>query len=878
MMCAMGPRPSLTIAFVLALLVAAPSAGAATYSPTFALHPQFTSAGVGADGSIMAILEEEGENTTTTHSTVSRYFADGRPDRSFKPARSSWANAEAATAVDAKGRILRSSRSPEGGIERLSPDGSVELAFASPGRDPSAGGKPGPEFQVEAILPLAAGRVAVAGLTFPRGIRLTDGSVGESTCCELGVAVYDESGALDPSFGTGGTLRLDEEAGVEGEGLVGLTSGADGSLLVAVDGKSWSWHGSVPVVGEGSRVVALGPRGVLDPSFATGGVFSSPDRIAAVAGTPDGGLLLAGTTWGRDLLGSPHALTGDVYLERLTPRGVPDPAFGEGQGRTTVDLGGIDGAHALLLRPDGSTLVGGGVTAASARCVVYEGQFCTETPALAAFTANGRPDPRFGEDGVLRLASLGWEFAEFARTVPVEPLGVLFLRELPDGGVLAGGATERGAFLAEVAGDGRLARGFGDGGIVTVAHPRRSSTELVSLSVGRDGGIVASGRTDAGAANWGGGVFSFRPDGSVDRGFGAGQGYATLPEPPGTSEPLGIPVELPAAVSVDPRGRALVLGGDFVSHSQTITRLDPDGRPDRRFGIDGIARLPRYASAKVGHRGARRRLNLLPRLVTALPGGGALVYARAGADHEMVGPALIRLTSRGRLDRSFGHGGVAVPTGLAGGSALVALPGGKILLGGWVRSPCGEVSAAPTAALMRLQPDGSPDSSFGHRGLTTVPSCAWGRSVASMAVGPDGGIVVAAGLWRRWVKSRPGWSALHEAPAIERFSARGRLDGGFGHRAIRTAPPQRIGAGAGPRAEVVTAWRGSYLVSERGSPEALVYGADGRFERRLVPARGRGAVRGTLGVVVVDGKPVAVATTKGKATLTVRPLASAAEP
>jgi hypothetical protein len=124
------------------------------------------------------------------------------------------------------------------------------------------------------------------------------------------------------------------------------------------------------MAGSGSRVVALNLKGALDPRFAGDGVYGSPDPIAAVEGMPDGALLLAGTRWGAALSRGGQADHSDAYLERLTPLGVPDPAYGERRGRTTIDFGGVDVAHALLLRPDGSALVGGGATSLSPRCLL----------------------------------------------------------------------------------------------------------------------------------------------------------------------------------------------------------------------------------------------------------------------------------------------------------------------------------------------------------------------------------------------------------------------------------------------------------------------------------------------------------------------------
>jgi uncharacterized delta-60 repeat protein len=852
----------LTVALILALLVVVPNAGAAPYPPSFALHPAFTSASIGTDGSILVNLEEEYEKSSTRHSTTSRYLANGQRDRSFKPERS-W-GAGFVEAVDSKGRILRPSAG--GGIERLNPDGSVEASFGRPG----AAGE-SVEFVIEAILPLTSGRIAIAGRVLGRS--------RESSGYEIGVALYDESGRPDPDFGTAGIVRLTEEVGIEGDEFVGLASGPSEDLLVAIDQKAWK-RGRPSINGSGSRIVALNLNGKLEPSFAAGGVFSSPDPLAAVEGMPDGAILLAGTRWGAVLRGSRQARDSAVYLERLTPYGLPDTAFGEHRGRTTVDLGGSDVAHALLLRPDGSALIGGETTSSSPRCIIYEGSLCTETPALAGFTASGDLNRHFGQEGILRLGSLAYEFAEFHRALPVEPLGVLFLRELPGGRVLAGGGTEVDAFLAAIRDDGRLEHDFGDRGTVTWTNPRKSTTELGSMAIDRRGRIVVSGQTNAGGRADGesGAVFRFRAHGAVDRSFAGGQGYLEVQEP---VTPSG-PPQPPAGISLDAHSRALVLGSSFQSGQSTVTRIGIDGRPDRSFGIDGIAPLPRYASVDVGRRKVQLRLNLGVRLAIALPGGGSLVYARAGYDHgARLYPALIRLTSRGKLDRSFGHRGVRVIAGGAGGnfeaSVMVVLSGGKTLLGGAIRSPGRSGYSARTAALVQLRSDGSLDPSFGHGGVAATPSQRWGRVLTSLALDPGGEIIAVGGTRTKWRKDGPHRLVGEILPVIDRFSARGRLDRGFCRRVIRTP--------SGPRktslstAEQVILWRNHLLVSGQGVSGAFVYSPNGRFERRLIPAGQHRPTAGhSLGMAVQDGKPVVVTTAKDRRSLSVQRLSRPARP
>jgi uncharacterized delta-60 repeat protein len=844
----MKRRLHLAGACFVVLAILAPTATAAPYPASLSLDPQFTSASVGADGSILVNLEEEEANSSLRDSTRERYLADGRRDRSFRPRGAG--ESEAIEAVDSKGRTLRPAA--RGGIERIDPDGTVEAAFVPPARD-SPGWEPAGGFPIEAILPLPSGRVAVAG----RVVR----EEAEQGRYEVLVAVYDESGRLDPDFGTEGIVELGTDTGVEGEQVVGLTPGPGEDLLVSVDDMA-GFRGEAPSVARsGSRVAALDPKGALDPSFGTGGAFSTPDRIAAVAGGPGGGLLLAGTQWGAPLVARGRSLAGDIYLERLTPSGTPDPAFGERDGRTIVDLGGIDAAHALLLRPDGSALVGGGTIDPSPRCLIYEGSFCSETPALVAVTASGRLERAFGREGVLRLRSVAFASAHLYGAVPPEPLGVLFLRELPGGSVLAGGGNEVAAFLAEVDGGGRLQPGFGVGGIVTRTNPSPSRIELTSMTMDRTGRIVASGTTDSGVDRHQptGAVFRFREDGAVDRGSSDGDGFVRVPEPPSSSG---------AAVALDARDRTLALGGDPPFEPASVTRIGAGGWPDPTFGIDGIAALPRFATVELGAR--RVRLNLAPKLIAGLPQGGCLVYAGAGYDHgEHLYPAVIRLTSNGRLNRSFGHRGVSVIVGLGRryeGNAMTTTSAGGILLAGRLRPGY----STGKAVVIGMRPEGGLDRSFGRGGAATTAPGSGGAAFDSLTLDPEGVIFAVGGTWTKWTKEGSGIISGDVLPVIARFAPDGRPDLRFAQRVIESSPLAESGRPA-PVRQVIF-WRGQILTVGQGMPGVSVYSQSGRFERTLVPEGTHDPAGDALGIAVEDGRPVIATTTSGGRPLTVRPL------
>jgi uncharacterized delta-60 repeat protein len=812
-----------------ALLIAAPAASARvappkldptfgsagrvepTYPPSFA-GAFFRSASVGADGSFLATRQDT-YNGAGFVSEV-RYLANGQPDPSFK----SVEKEEVPEAVDAKGRTLRVQTAiAEEAFERLNPDGSVDTSLgAGQFEEPRSKAV---EFRIEAILPLASGKIVVAGTVAAPGR-------GSEAGTEVAVAMYDESGLLDPTFGNGGVVDLAKDDGAAGEELIALTAGPGEDALVSLNDES-SKETAAAIVHSGSRVAAVGPDGHLDPGFAAGGIYATADAIGAVAGLPGGGLLIAGDRWHPGP--TKYVSTADLLLTRLTAAGAPDPTFGESGGATTIDLDEVDIAHSLLVRPDGSIVLGGATMTSPLDCPEYGSSFCTESPVLVGFTPNGARDANFGDGGVAALRSLAFGFA------PSGGIGVLFLRNLSGGGVLAGGGTWAGGFLAELDAGGRPDPGFGDEGIVRATHPRRAHSTLTTMVTDPAGGILALGETDASGQSGvpTGAVFRFGPNGAVDRDFGEGLGYVRVP-----GRIRGF--------AVDRQGRGLVLAGK--SSPDTVTRITPDGRVDRSFGTDGVAPLPESSSITLG--GRKVGIGMIPTVIAPLPDGGVLVGAWAiSSGRSWIG--LIRLTPAGRLDPSFGRGGLVL-IGLGHGGetkarALHVLPGGGILLGGSVRAGHGG-HLRQTAAVIRLHPDGSLDRAFGNRGLSTVPLPGKGL-VTALAVGPRGEIITGG---RHIFKKRYG-------PLMARFSAAGRLDRGFVDRAARSLRVPADDASS-PRQILLTA--GRIIVPGHRPPWVFSYSPDGKFEGRLVLGKERKPATEVVGTALRNGR-LLVATKMG---------------
>src|SRR4051794_14573249 len=134
---------------------------------------------------------------------------------------------------------------------------------------------------------------------------------------------------------------------------------------------------------------------------------------------------------------------------------------------------------------------------------------------------------------------------------------------------------------------------------------------------------------------------------------------------------------------------------------------------------------------------------VLNALVT-LPDGKLLVGGYRA--HPSTGPVfytvrdvvLARFNPDGSLDPSFGTGGVAYPVPQAQLYDLVALPDGKFLAGGYRMS---DDQATPLAALWRFNGDGSLDATFGDNGqlLHGTPQNGLAH-VEKLLVRPDGTI------------------------------------------------------------------------------------------------------------------------------------------
>jgi uncharacterized delta-60 repeat protein len=714
-------------------------------------------------------IEPQGDGSllATRDGRIWRYGADGRLDPGFPPQP---APAPTARAVQEDGKVLTyASTGAETRLVRSNPDGSPDTTF-------SAASVP---ISVSEILPLPGGKILVAGTTFFAYVTRA------SSTQQIGLARFDANGALDTSFGNGGIVKLRSDYGIESASVSGLAARP----------------GEASTVLSSAYLIGLTASGQVDSAYGNGGRVDIPGPPVDFHSAADDKLLV--------LEGPPLGCceTGDFILARYTATGALDPSYGGGDGVVGPGFAGVDRATGVRWGEDGSALVGGSLVVrpggGPAGCPYPAA--CVETPTLASFTPDGRPDPSLGGSGMIELSPL----TSVSTFLGIQLAGVRAIAPRPGGGLYLGGGSGPGtsvAFLVALAAGGGLDAGFGDGGIVRERTSQPSWAKAAEVAITGKGSILVGGETNAGAGDGLLAVARYTADGALDHGFGSGVGFVRIPRPLGTDWHLN-------ALAVDREGRPVILAG-----KKSVIRLNPGGALDVSFGEEGSV----DPNAPELH------------ALVVLRSGKILVAGSVIVGKHSTRMAVLRLLPDGRPDLEFGHRGrVTVSFGRGGHAAvrrLAVQPDGRILLAGYVRD---------SMALARLMPNGSLDRSFGRRGRVIPPV---GQRSKGTAVAMQGGKILLAGWRQRAGKMR----AL-----LLRYTRAGELDRSFARRGISSAFATPLGKKRDVLPEPVrilpTRRRIVVIRAGLGRP-ILAYRRDGRLDRSfgdsraIAPARTSGPV------------------------------------
>ena len=220
----------------------------------------------------------------------------------------------------------------------------------------------------------AAARIVVVG-TVTRDLSLPT---------DVGVARLTPSGALDATFGVGGTVTTDIAGFADEANSVAIQS--DGKIVVGGTARSSASFGAADFA-----VIRYNPDGSLDTSFDTDGkvttdFFGFDDHGNGVAVQNDGRIVVAGTA-------KPANDTSDFGVVRYDANGALDTTF-DGDGKTLTDIAADwDEGNAVAIQPaDGKIIVVGGAIVPNAFGWFHDF-------ALVRYDTTGSLDAAFGTGG-----------------------------------------------------------------------------------------------------------------------------------------------------------------------------------------------------------------------------------------------------------------------------------------------------------------------------------------------------------------------------------------------------------------------------------------------------------------------------------------------
>ena len=308
-----------------------------------------------------------------------------------------------------------------------------------------------------------------------------------------------------------------------------------------------------------------------------------------------------------------------------------------------------------------------------------------------------------------------------------------------DGKVVVVGGTFTAFVLARFDLDGTLDGSFGQGGLVTTnIGGGFSQEEALGVAIQPDDMIVVAGYSNRDDVT----VARYRPGGQLDDTFGTA-GVVT-----------GTAVGIANDVTIHPDGGIVIAGRASVAAPQGddfddlfVARLLDNGGPDLSFGLGG------QVVTNVGG------LNNQAENVVVQPADGMIVVSGSsrnpggsgvGIDHHT---DIVRYRLDGQPDPDFGNGGTLTLDAFVGADLAIQPDDGRLLLVGTAdTTPPGSPPGSVTElSVMRLEPNGTPDLTFGDNGTANVsvtarssPTGVPGRDTgAAIALQPDGRIVVA---------------------------------------------------------------------------------------------------------------------------------------
>ena len=403
-------------------------------------------------------------------------------------------------------------------------------------------------------------------------------------------------------------------------------------------------------------------------------------------------------------------LIGSVTKTIAAP-GDLDPTFGNG-GKVISSIVGsnYDAGFAMAYQADGKIVVAGRSSPNSTR----------PSFSVIRYNSNGTLDTTFGTGGWV-TTQVG-NFSSVAESVAIQPDGKI---------VVAGVATTRqtdGLLDEDFAvvrynSDGSLDTSFdGDGKAITQlgeAHDFAASVIIQS-----DGKIVAAGYSlDGGLTNGNFAIVRYNTDGTLDTTFdGDGKVFTDIG---------GAPSDFAHSVAIQPDGK-IVVGGES-NFLLAVVRYNSDGSLDATFGNGGIV-----TTSVPGYDGSRSLAKISIQPDGKIVGAGTGIPPGNLLSGDFI---VVRYNPNGSLDSSFDNDGI-VTTAISGGfdnaNSMAIQSNGKIVVVGRSRG-----KNTYDFSAVRYNSNGSLDSGFGNGGIIITPVGTSNDAARSVAIQPNGKIILA---------------------------------------------------------------------------------------------------------------------------------------
>lgn len=545
---------------------------------------------------------------------------------------------------------------------------------------------------------------------------------------DFGLTRFNSNGTLDKTFGTGGTVTTDFYGDADEPRAIAVQN-YDNKILVA--GLAMNGYADFAL----ARYHA---DGSLDTDFGGGGKLtmdfnSDVDYATCILVQSDHKILLGGTA--NNWSGS----WDDFGLVRYDNTGALDTDFGIG-GKLTTDFNAnsSDMAEAMAIQ-----------TIDGADKIVVAGKTWTSTGydfAVARYNIDGSPDISFDTDGKI-TTSFGINSDE-AYTVAVQPGNKIIVA----GVAYVSGSENFGLVRYNI--NGSLDTGFGTNGLLAFRFGNYSARANAILLDGENMMVTGSASIDGWDSNFA--LLCLDSGGGLVSGFGTGGAVTGYYE-----SNLNSFIKAIALQNVNGENKILVAGSS--NDRFALARRNADGSPDKTFGTDGNV-FTYFSGPGEAEAIAIQNINGVDKIIAA------------GVDEDWESGdstgAIARYNADGALDESFGYSG-KTNAGILVATCLAIQADNKILVAGQVPVyNIADSSLAYDFGVVRFNANGHLDSTFGTNGIVITGFFGYADSATSIAIQPDGKIIVAGKA-----VNASGNSDF----ALARYTIEGALDGSFGN-------------------------------------------------------------------------------------------------